>query len=182
MTEISERYRRLAAGFGDRIDEVSPGGWGSPSPCEGWTALDVVKHVIDTQGMFLGFIDEKPDVLADVEVDPLGAWKAASGAVQSRLDDPSRAGMRFQGFFGETSFEEAVDRFLAFDLIVHRWDLARATGGDESIDDAEIRRVVDGAAAFGDALRSPGVCGPALDPPAGADAKTRMLALLGRRA
>ena len=40
-------------------------------------------------------------------------------------------GRRSTGFFGETTFESAIDRFANFDLVVHRWDLARATGGDD---------------------------------------------------
>jgi hypothetical protein len=33
-----------------------------------------------------------------------------------------------------------------------------------------------------EALRAPGVLGPALEPPPGADAQTKLLAYLGRRA
>jgi hypothetical protein len=38
------------------------------------------------------------------------------------------------------------------------------------------------AEELGDTLRSEGVCGPALEPPADADEQTRLLAFLGRRA
>ena len=31
--------------FTDRVRGVAPGGWDSPSPCEGWTARDVVGHL-----------------------------------------------------------------------------------------------------------------------------------------
>ncbi len=33
-----------------------PRRWDSPSPCEEWTARDVVGHVVETQGMFLGLV------------------------------------------------------------------------------------------------------------------------------
>ena len=72
--------------------------------------------------------------------------------------------------------------FLNFDLVVHGWDLARATGGDEHIDDTDAQRVIESANAFGDALRSPQVCGPEVSMPAEADLTTRMLGLVGRTA
>jgi uncharacterized protein (TIGR03086 family) len=68
------------------------------------------------------------------------------------------------------------------DLVVHRWDLARATGGDEHIDDADIARLTEAAAGFGEMIRSPGVCGPELAVADDADDQTRLLAFLGRQA
>jgi uncharacterized protein (TIGR03086 family) len=75
-----------------------------------------------------------------------------------------------------------VDGFLCLDLVVHGWDLARATGGDEHIDADDVERISARVAALGDAIRSPGACGPVLEVPADADAQTKMLALVGRRA
>ena len=73
-----------------------------------------------------------------------------------------------------------MDRFLNFDLVVHRWDLARATGGDETVEVADAERVITGAAGFDDMLRGPGVCGPEITVAAQADPATRMLAIVGR--
>jgi uncharacterized protein (TIGR03083 family) len=56
MTEISQRYSRLAAAFAEKIAAVPDERWDRPSPCPGWTAHDVVGHVVTTQGMFLGFV------------------------------------------------------------------------------------------------------------------------------
>ena len=90
--------------------------------------------------------------------------------------------MEFEGFFGTQTFETAVDRFLCMDLVVHGWDLAHATGQNETIGADDLARVEAGALRFGDALRGPGVFGPAIDVPGDADEQTRVLAFLGRRA
>jgi uncharacterized protein (TIGR03086 family) len=180
MSEIADRYRRLAAAVTDTVAAVPADGWEAPSPCEGWSARDVVGHLVDTQGLFLGFIDGSVPDGPGVDDDPLGAWTNASGAVQAALDDPVRATQTYDGFFGTTTFEAAVDRFLVFDLIVHRWDLAKATGGDETVCDEDAELVIAGAAGFGEALHSEGVCGPEVPVPAGADLQTRMLAIVGR--
>ncbi|MBA3574482.1 MAG: TIGR03086 family protein, partial [Pseudonocardiales bacterium] len=47
---------------------------------------------------------------------------------------------------------------------------------------AELTRLWDSVELFGDAIRSEGICGPAVDPPSGTDEQTRLLAHLGRRA
>lgn len=182
MSEIADRYRRLSGAFADRIDAVPDSRWSSQSPCAEWTAQELVGHVVGTQAMFLGFINEEMPPGPGAADDPAAAWSHASGAIQAALDDPARAGTTFTGFFGESTFEGAVDRFLNFDLVVHGWDLARATGGDEHIDDADAQRVIESANAFGDALRSPQVCGPEVSMPADADLTTRMLGLVGRTA
>jgi uncharacterized protein (TIGR03086 family) len=160
---------------------VPDGAWDDPTPCSDWSVLELVTHVVDSQGLFLGLVGrEKPSV--DVAADPSGAWRDTSGAVQADLDDPERAAVEFEGFFGTQTFEAAVDRFLCMDLVVHGWDLAHATGQDDTIDSADVELVDAAARGFGDAMRGAQAFGPELDPPAGADDQTRLLAFLGRRA
>src|SRR5258705_71753 len=43
----AERFRRVAAGFADRVAHVPDGAWDNSAPCEGWTARDVVRHLIE---------------------------------------------------------------------------------------------------------------------------------------
>jgi uncharacterized protein (TIGR03086 family) len=180
MTEISERYRRLSDQFATRIRAVPADGWDAQTPCPDWTARDLVRHVVDTQGMFLGLVDRKIGPLPDVAEDPAGAWDAARAAIQADLDDPTRAAAEYDGFLGRSTFEASVDQFLNTDLVVHGWDLARATGQDETIAPEDVRRVMDAARVFGDAMRGPNAFGPEVEAPAGADEQTRMLAFLGR--
>jgi uncharacterized protein (TIGR03086 family) len=182
MTEIADRYRRLSAAFADTIAAVPADRWSSPSPCEDWTALEVVQHVVDTRSLFRGLIGLDPTGAPPAADDPLAAFRAATAVVQDDLDDPEIATTSFQGFAGETTYEAAVDRFINMDLVVHRWDLARATGGDERIDDEDVARIAAAAHEMGDMLRSPGACGPEITVGDGADDQTRLLAFLGRRA
>lgn len=181
MTEVSERYSRLADEFEAKIGAVPRGAWERPSPCPGWTARNVVGHVIATQGMFLGFVGRELGEVPSVDDDPRAAWAAARSVVQAELDDPERAGTEFDGFLGRTTFEAAVDRFLCFDLVVHGWDLARATGLDERIDPKDVDRVRRDAESFGESMRSPQAFGPAVEPPPDADEQDKLLAFLGRR-
>ena len=167
MTEISERYRRLSDDFAATIAGVPEDRWPSPSPCEDWTAREVVGHVVGTQGMFLGLIGEEMGEIPSVDDDP--DWRR-----WPRRPAPTE----FDGF----SAAAAIDRFLNTDLVIHRWDLARATGQDVTIDPADAERVLEVAREFGDEFRSPGVCGPEVPVGDDADLQTRTLAFFGRRA
>lgn len=181
MSEISERYARLSSAFAAKVAAVPPDRWASPTPCGEWTVRDLVRHVVDIHGMFLGLVGRELGAIVSVDDDPVAAIGAARAVVQADLDDPGRAGAGFEGFFGPTTFEMSIDRFVNFDLVVHGWDLARATGLDERIDPGDIARVAAGVAAFGDTLYSSGVCAAPLDAPPRADDQTRLMASLGRR-
>jgi uncharacterized protein (TIGR03086 family) len=179
---IAQRYRRLSSAFADKVAAVPDDRWGSPSPCQDWTARDVVQHVVDSSGMFFGFVSREPPDAPSVEEDPVAAFDTIRTAVQADLDDPERAGTEFEGYSGRSTFADAVDRFLAFDLVVHGWDLARATGLDEAIDPAELDRIAETAETMGPMLRSSGAFGAEVEVAPDADQQTRLLAFLGRQA
>ena len=181
MTAISERYKKLSTAFADKVAAVPDGSWSNQSPCAEWNARDVVRHVVDTQGMFLGFIGKELGDVPSVDDDPVSAWNTARAVVQANLEDPASAQAEFDGFWGKSTFEAGVDRFLCTDLVVHGWDLARSAGLDDRIDPDEVAKVHATAESFGDAMRSPRAFGPAVDPPAGADDQSKLMAFLGRQ-
>ena len=182
MSAIADRYRRLAADFADTVAEVPDDRWEDQSPCEDWKARDVVQHMVNTHRMFLGFVDrELPDGPA-VADDPSGAWDNARDTVQADLDDPERATTEFEGQLGTSTFEKAVDRFLCTDLVLHRWDLAKATGQEVALDPKDLADVRASMADLADKMRGPGAFGEELTPPPGADEQTAFLAYFGRQA
>lgn len=182
MSETADRYRRLLGDFAAKVAQVSPDQWDSPSPCEGWSARDVVSHIVDVHGLFERLVGRTFEPTIRVDDDPLAALREAGAVVQADLDDPERASAEFDGLFGRQTFAAAIDRFVCLDLAIHGWDLARAAGLDDRIDPNELPRLRATAKAFGDNLHQPRVCGPALDVAGDADDQTKLLALLGRRA
>jgi uncharacterized protein (TIGR03086 family) len=162
------------------VDAVPAGGWDAPSPCEGWTARDVVAHVVETQREFLTGrgvdLGEEPDV----DADPAAAWRAHAARVVAAVADPAVTEQRYDGHFGPTTVGATLEQFYVWDMVVHRWDVARSVGADPALTDAELDRVEAGADSFGEALYWDGICRPAVQPPADADRTTRVLARLGR--
>ncbi|WZU30628.1 hypothetical protein Rruber_00073 [Rhodococcus ruber] len=185
MTETlspARHYRELAAKFTARVEAVPADRWDSPSPCAGWSARDVLRHVVDTQRQIVTVVGLELPAGPSPDTDPAGAWAATRDGMQAILDDPRRAGLEYDGHFGRTTLAATVARFYNFDLVVHAWDLARAAGLDDTVDDEDLDFVEATAQALGDSIRMEGVCGPAVEVPADADRQTRVLAHLGRRA
>ena len=181
MTDTSDRYRRLAADMTATIQHVADRRWGDSSPCPDWTARDVVRHLVDTHGMFMGFVGRSLRPGPSVDDDPLAAWACARDQMQADLDDHRLADAEFDGSSGRTTFANAVDRFICMDLVIHRWDLARATGQDEAIDPSELERIWKDVDSFADKMRGPGAFGEAIEPSPDASPQDRLLAHLGRQ-
>jgi uncharacterized protein (TIGR03086 family) len=182
MSDVADRYRKLAAEMTERIAAVPDDRWESPTPCEGWTARDLVRHLAETPGMFFGLVELlAPTGGPSVDDDPVGAFAHARDAVQAALEDPAVAERPYEGLFGSATFEQGISQFVCADLVVHGWDLARATGQDERLDPEEVRALHEAMLPMDEAMRGPGAFGPKVEPPAGADEQTRLLCFLGRQ-
>jgi uncharacterized protein (TIGR03086 family) len=163
------------------LDALPAGAWGRPSPCDGWTAADVVAHLIGTQRDFLGQRGVDLGPVPDVAADPAAAWREHARRVRAELTDDVAA-TPHDGFFGPSTVGETFEKFYVWDMVVHRWDVARAAGLDGTLTDDELDRLERGIEGFGPALYMEGICRDGVEPPAGADRTTRVLARLGRRA
>jgi uncharacterized protein (TIGR03086 family) len=178
---LAERHRRVAATFTDRVVRVPDGGWELPAPCEGWVARDVVRHLVDwLPGLFFDGWGVARPTGPSVDEDPVGAWAAVDVALQARLDDPQQAAAEADAAGGRLRLDEAVARFATPDVLVHTWDLARATGQDETLDPDKCAEMLDGMRPMEAALRGSGHYGPAVEVPEDADVQTQLLAFIGR--
>ncbi|MGH8993944.1 MAG: TIGR03086 family metal-binding protein [Acidimicrobiia bacterium] len=182
MTGISERYRRVAGEFTRRAEVVPEIAWDNPAPCEGWVARDVVRHMVEWMpSMVLDPVGVEWERGPSVDEDPAGAWAAMNVAIQSALDDPAVAAREFDMQVGRFNVENAVDMFCTGDILVHTWDLARATGLDETLDADEVHRLYSGMEPMDEVLRKSGHYGPRVEVPEDADEQTRLIGFTGRR-
>lgn len=153
--------------------------WDAPSPCEGWTARDVLNHVMDTQRDFLA--QRGHPVAEPPGDDPAARWQAHQDAVMNLLADPAVAGEQFEGFFGPTTVGAVLTGFYGFDLIPHRWDIARSQGADEPFTSEEIVEIEASMDGWGEHAYGQGIFEGPLEVPANASDQTRALAMMGRR-
>ena len=176
----ADRYRRLAGAMTSRIAAVPPDAWERPTPCEGWTVRDLVAHLVEVHGRFQRIAGREPPEHPSGDEDPLGAWSVVRDQMQADLDDPTRFEEEYEGRLGRARWGDSVDGFIGFDLVVHGWDLAHATGQDETIDPRDVERVQAQVDRMGDVMRSNGVIAAPLDPGPDPSPQVRLLAALGR--
>jgi uncharacterized protein (TIGR03086 family) len=182
MNQTLEQYLSALRPLSAVVDAVPDVAWSQASPCEGWTVRDVVRHLVDTQREFLTGrgLDLGPS--PDVDADPAAAWRDHAKRVVEAVSDDAVAGAEYDGHFGRTTLGATLQQFYVWDMVVHRWDLARSVGVDAGLSEAELDQVEKAADSFGDALYGEGICRPAVEVPAGADRQARVLARLGRTA
>jgi uncharacterized protein (TIGR03086 family) len=165
MAEIADRYPRVAAAFTARVENVPADRWGDPAPCEGWVARDVVRHLVEWVPGFFSSRGVTDLPSGDVEADPAGAWRALNDAIVAHL--------------GDATFDAAIGQFVLPDVLVHTWDLARATGQDETLDAEEVSGMLVAMEPMDAAIRGEHF-GPRVPVPDDADDQTKLIAFTGR--
>ncbi|GAA3210208.1 TIGR03086 family metal-binding protein [Actinocorallia longicatena] len=186
--DVSDLHRRAVAGMTARIAAISPGQWTLATPCSDWDLRGLVNHVAgemlwtppifegktaaDVGGAFDG------DVLGE---DPQGVWEASVGPSIAAVSAEGALDRTVHLSFGDVPGEVYASQMFA-DILVHSWDVARASSGDELLDPDLVEACLDW---FSDeeeqTYRAAGLIGPAVTP--GDDApQTVLLARFGRTA
>jgi uncharacterized protein (TIGR03086 family) len=175
-------HRRIAATFTERVIGTPSTAWDDPAPVEGWRARDVVRHLVEWFPSFLeGGAGVKLPAGPSVDDDPVAAWTVHSDGVQALLDDPATADMVLSNpNTGDVPLDEAIDRIYTSDVFMHTWDLARATGQDETLDPVKCAQLLEAMAEHEEAMRGSGQYGPRVEVPEDADVQTKMLGFIGR--
>jgi uncharacterized protein (TIGR03086 family) len=180
MSEVADRYGRISTGFTARVVNVSPGQWVDRTPCPDWAVRDLVAHVIGTQRAVLTRVSGHEQAEVDRDGDLLAQWREASNAIAGALGDPTCAAVIVGGMFGEQPFEALVGRLVCTDLLVHTWDLARATGQDDALDPEALTKAEEFLSVIDEAIRAPGGFAEKIAPSPDADDQTRFLNFCGR--
>jgi len=178
----ADEHRRIAAEFTATVEATTPAAWDHPAPPEGWVARDVVRHLVEWLPAFLhGATGITLPAGPSVDDDPVGAWRTHTEAVQALLDDPVTA-ERIHDFLhlGRMSLAQAIDMIYTSDVFLHRWDLARATGPDETLDPEKCAAMLEGMRPLDAVLRQSGQFGPRVEVANDADVQTQLLAFIGR--
>ena len=177
------------SGVEARLALVSEHDWQRPTPCEGWTVADLVKHLVGGGVMSEMLLDgaSKEDALAalfdltidgDLRVafaesrDRQAAAFARPGAADAICHHPSRD-MPGADFIW----------MRVRDTTIHTWDLARAIGADETLDPSLVGAIWAAVEPAAPMLAASGMFGTGAsgDLPADAPTQARMLDALGRR-
>ena len=121
---------------GDLVAGVRPDQWEAPTPCTGWSVRDLVNHFVGGNHMFAGILRggqlappaqaakaRSADHLGD---DPVAAYRQSGRALQDAFAQPGVLEQMFPSPVG-TVPGVVVLHLRITELLVHGWDLARAT-------------------------------------------------------
>ena len=156
------------------------------APFPGWKGVDVFTHSIGNVDMVRSFARTGKGPKGDPKLgaDPVRQWEKLRDDALTALDQNgvlhAVAHEPFGPEFGSMSMDALVG-FMAAELAVHVWDMAKTANVDDRLDAGLVKlshtvwRQLPPAV-----LRSPGMFGPAVKPAPGADAQTKLLNFLGR--
>jgi uncharacterized protein (TIGR03086 family) len=174
-----DRFTKLINDFDARVKGAGSDKWDNPAPCENWKARDIVAHVAaNLNRITAGVQGQEPREIGPDE-DIVSAWNTAKDGTLNALQTADLS-QTMEGPMGPMPAEQLIGRIFATDVLVHTWDLARATGGDEQLDQFAIEGAYSGLKPLDAMIRQPGVFGPRIDSPEGADLQTQFLNFTGR--
>jgi uncharacterized protein (TIGR03086 family) len=176
--QLVQQFEQLIAGVRDEQ-------WGAPTPCTDWNVRNLVNHVARGNRLFATALRGEPpppaepaDVLGD---DPVAAYRAASAEMLDALRQPGAMQGTVTVPFGTVPAGVAV-HLRNTELLVHGWDLARATGQAVEFPNDVVEQEMQfsrGALSQIPPGRTP--FGPSQPVADGAPAIDRLAALLGRQ-
>jgi uncharacterized protein (TIGR03086 family) len=187
LVEPIDQFEAVAARLGQLVKGVRPDQLDNPTPCARFRVRDLLGHFIgNIDSVADGFrgrpipdpLVPRPEILGD---DPGKTYDRVMADFTASIRSPGAMDQVLSVPFGEVPAPALVG-FVAFDLMVHLWDLATATGQSYAPPDdlvAEVdafaRQVVAPALRDGDTFAAE------VEPPPGATRLERLVAFSGRQ-
>jgi uncharacterized protein (TIGR03086 family) len=188
--EILAAFEGAVASTAENVKRVRADQFGVPTPCREWDVRALLNHIIGTLWLGEALLRDRPpryamapgglpaaDLAGDdpaagyAEASAAALAAAATGDTLTRMHTTPLGDMPGPGLAGWTTL----------DILVHGWDLAKATGQAAELDDTVAAHVLAFAKqAITPDLRAPRL-GPAVPVPAGSPLTSRLVAFLGRR-
>jgi len=169
----------------ERVDDAQVG---DPTPCSGRSVGQLVQHIVGLSAAFRAAADKDLGEWTDTGPDESGwpalepGWRESLSERLPALVEAWRSPDAWQGMTraGGIDLPGDVAGLVALDeVVLHGWDLARATGQDYTCDDATAETLLGFVEQF-DPQGTPGLYGPAVAVSPDAPVFDRVLARTGR--
>jgi uncharacterized protein (TIGR03086 family) len=186
--ELHEMMARAAAAAVEVARDVAPAQLDEPTPCPEWDVRALVNHLMFWSAFRSELAARKQTAPAD---DPIteqtdltrGDW---AETLASQLDKAVAAWAEPGATEGDTGLAggsmpaRMIGMMMVGELVVHGWDLARATGQELATDPAVLETAHEMTAAMGPQGREMGAFGAEVAVPESAPLLDRVLGLSGR--
>ena len=186
--DLPSLHQRALDHTGRYVAGVKDAQWDDSTPDTEWDVRTLVNHVVSGNFWVAPLVEGKTieevgdrydgDVLGD---DPEDAYKQsakeAAAAFKAQGAMQALCAVSYGPVPGEVY---AGHRFI--DVLIHGWDLAKATGQDTTLPADLVQACFEVIAPQKDLLEASGMFGSEQQVPEGADLQTKLLAELGRKA
>jgi len=184
--EPLELLQRAQHEFARRVARVRPGDMALPTPCPEWDVAALVRHVVGADRAYVaimrgGSVEDFARVASGTELGekPAADFAASSAALLEEMGRPAELDRIVHHPIGDIPVLQLLAMRVT-DWTVHGWDLARAIGGDERIDQRLAQALLQRTRARGDAMYATGYFRRGRGVPEDANAQAQLLDLLGR--
>lgn len=176
-----ELQRTAHREFDARLSAVRD--WKAPTPDAEWDVEHLVRHVIEEQQWVPPLLAGRRVGEATPDIAPLGddlrsEWNRYSTAATAAWASTDPATVVHLSY-GTVPLDPYLRQQTA-DVTIHAWDLARATGSDETLDPDLVRAVWSDLDTQRDMLAESGLFADPIPVPDGAPLQDRLIALTGR--
>lgn len=173
--------------FTTYVAQITDGQWDKPTPNAEWSIRDLVAHVADENRWVPELLAGKyiKDVGDKLAGDPLGenpvqSWKQVAEAAESAAQNQSDPDQTVHLSYGDMPAREYL-KHIVIDHVIHSWDLARAIGADETLDEKLVQTAYEWLEPQAEIWRNAGAFGPAQPTSPDASLQTKLIALSGRQ-
>ncbi|TXL87654.1 TIGR03086 family metal-binding protein [Streptomyces sp. IB2014 016-6] len=184
---LLDRHGEALDLFTDRVHAVDADQWRAGTPCTEWSVRDLVNHLTSEQLWVPPLVSEgrsmaevgdafDGDVLGE---DPVATWDRAAAAARAAFAERGALERTVQLSYGVTPVAAYCSQ-MVLDAVVHTWDLSRGIGVNERLPRPLVDFALKEVEPYAGSLSGSGLFDAPLEPPPGADAQTRLLAMLGR--
>jgi uncharacterized protein (TIGR03086 family) len=184
-------FDQAVASTAQIVKGVRAGQMTAPTPCTEWDVRALLNHLIGTLWLSEALLSDTaprhpmaPGGLPASDLagsDPAAAYAEASAAALAAAGAGDAISRQHITPLGKMP-GPVLAGFTTLDILVHGWDLAKATGQPAALEDGLARHVLGFAsqALTGQAARA-GRIGPAVPVPAGAPVTDQLAGFLGRQ-
>jgi len=176
----ADQLRAAIVQAGDLVARVTAEQWSSATPCEGWDVRTLVSHLVTGNRLFTAALRGEQPAQLSADDDPVAAFGDSGSELLTAFASPGALQRVVHVPFGTVPGEVALHLRIT-EILVHGWDIARATGQHAEFDEAvAVQELEFSSGALGAIPPERRPFGSPQQPPADASALERLAALLGR--
>lgn len=184
---MSDSFTRTLAVVEPLVDAVTPAQLDRPTPLPGWTVRALIQHLAEVNAEFAAVAGGEPAPDRGVDPtragngNPIAAFHHEARVAQAVFSRPGMPERIYQFPWGEEPGTKIVQHVID-EMLIHGWDLARATGQSATFPDDLVEQSFGSWQAwFAERPRSTGDnFGPEQPAPPDAQPIDRLAAFLGR--